>query len=66
MKKRTFYKVVCEYDIGLESCIYPSEGVAWAAAREAFQQTCGDGDSFEEMEADGLIYVEALRLLFDL
>lgn len=58
------YRVWCEWDIGTEGKIFATYEVAEAHAA-ANLEGCGIEESFEELEGERLIGIEAVEVIYD-
>lgn len=58
----SIWRVVCEWDIGQQYQMFKTEDGAWNWAVQALIN-CGIDDDANELNAEGLIYVEEMELL---
>lgn len=56
------YRVICEWDIGITDYIFSTFDVAMKNARDSLE-LCGIDDTFEELNKEGLIYIEQVRVI---
>lgn len=58
------YKVICEWDIGINEYIFASFDVAMQHALVNLE-ACGIEESFNELSDEGLIRIEAVEVIYD-
>lgn len=58
------YSVWCEWDIGINEYIFATYEVAKAHALSNLE-ACGIEETFEELESEGLIRIEAVEVIYE-